>query len=107
MVQYHCYELSQLICLQALKEKKVNPGPSSAENLPSSRPDYARELQEIMNTTWNSNGMPAMQEHGNATRAKTYTNSGRYNRVSQIMIDKIVRIVIHPEKYDSIEYQRY
>ncbi|XP_063681740.1 uncharacterized protein LOC134816706 isoform X2 [Bolinopsis microptera] len=33
-----------------------------------------------MNTTWNSNGMPAMQEHGNATRAKTYTNSGRYNR---------------------------
>lgn len=24
--------------------------------------------------------MPAMQEHGNVTRAKTYTNSGRYNR---------------------------
>lgn len=65
---------------KALRDKKVNPGPSSASNLPSSRPDYAQQLQEIMNTTWNSNGMPAMQEHGNVTRAKTYTNSGRYSR---------------------------
>ena len=74
--------------LQALRKKRDNPGPSSVKNLPPSRPDYARELQEIMNTTWNTNGMPAMQEHGNVTRAKTYTNSGRYNRVSLEKLDK-------------------
>lgn len=65
---------------KALRKKKENPGPSSVKKLPASRPDYAKELQEIMNTTWNTNGMPGMQEHGNVTRAKTYTNSGRYNR---------------------------
>jgi len=65
---------------RALRKRKEDPGPSSSSNLPPTRPDYAKELQEIMNTTWNSNGMPAMQEHGNVTRAKTYTNSGRYNR---------------------------
>ena len=78
--------LSHLHHLQALRDKKVNPGPSSASNLPSSRSDYAQQLQEIMNTTWNSNGMPAMQEHGNVTRAKTYTNSGRYSRVRLIIM---------------------
>lgn len=65
---------------RAIRKKREDPGPSSSSNLPPARPDYAKELQDIMNTTWNSNGMPAMQEHGNVTRAKTYTNSGRYNR---------------------------
>lgn len=79
-----CWLVKKLkIChsFQALRKKKENPGPSSVKKLPASRPDYAKELQEIMNTTWNTNGMPGMQEHGNVTRAKTYTNSGRYNRV--------------------------
>jgi len=60
---------------RSLKKKKQSEGSAS-----STTADYESELQNIMNTTWNTNAIPNMADHNNLIRAKTYTNSSRYNR---------------------------
>jgi len=52
-----------------------------------------------MNTTWNNNSAPNMANHNNLIRAKTYTNSSRYNRDPQVPVQPPRNAVDLPSMY--------